>query len=90
MVEGGEVDAIRSFPGKSTPPSGRNWLSGFPANCRKYWSRSDLVAEGQVLARLDPADYALVLEDRQAKSTIPRATSSGPPGTGGRRQYLAA
>lgn len=67
VVEGGEVAAIRSFPGKVDASQRAELAFRVPGKLQEVLVREgDLVAEGQVLARLDPSDYKLVLEDRQA------------------------
>lgn len=68
VVEGGEVDAVRSFPGKVDASQRAELAFRVSGKLQEVLVKEgDLVAEGQVLAKLDPADYALVLEDRQAK-----------------------
>jgi len=66
-VEGGATDALRTYPGK-VDASQRAELSFRVSGQLKELpvKEGDLVEEGQVLAKLDPTDYALVLEDRQA------------------------
>ncbi|MEZ5573081.1 MAG: efflux RND transporter periplasmic adaptor subunit [Halioglobus sp.] len=66
-VEGGSADTVRTYPGK-VDASQRAELSFRVSGQLKELlvKEGDLVEEGQVLAKLDPADYELVLEDRQA------------------------
>jgi RND family efflux transporter MFP subunit len=68
VVEGSEVDAVRSFPGK-VDASQRAELAFRVSGQLQELSvkEGDLVKKGQVLARLDPTDYKLILEDRQAR-----------------------
>lgn len=68
VVEGGELDAARSFPGKVDASQRAELAFRVSGQLQELPVREgDLVKKGQVLARLDPADYKLVLEDRQAK-----------------------
>jgi RND family efflux transporter MFP subunit len=68
LVEGGEVDAVRSFPGKVNASQRAELAFRVSGKLQELLVKEgDLVEEGQVLARLDPADYKLVLEDRQAR-----------------------
>ena len=67
VVEGGSAEAVRTFPGR-VDASQRAELS-FPVAGRLreiLVKEGDLVQQGQVLARLDPTDVEIVLEDRQA------------------------
>jgi RND family efflux transporter MFP subunit len=67
VVEGGAVDAVRTFPGKVDASQRAELAFRVPGQLQEIpVKEGDLVEEGQVLARLDPADYKLVLEDRQA------------------------
>jgi RND family efflux transporter MFP subunit len=66
-VEGGRSDMIRSFPGRVR--AARRAELSFRVSGQLQEIRvkeGDLVEAGQVLARLDPADYEVVFEDRQA------------------------
>ncbi len=67
IVEGGSTDAVRTFPGR-VDASQRAELSFRVAGRLQeiLVKEGDLVEEGQILARLDPADYRLVYEDRKA------------------------
>jgi RND family efflux transporter MFP subunit len=67
IVEGGSTDAVRTFPGR-VDASQRAELSFRVAGRLQeiLIKEGDLVEEGQILARLDPADYRLVYEDRKA------------------------
>jgi RND family efflux transporter MFP subunit len=68
IVEGDEVDAVRSFPGKVDASQRAELAFRVSGKLQELLVKEgDLVQEGQVLARLDPADYELVLEDRRAK-----------------------
>lgn len=68
VVEGGEVDAVRSFPGRVDASQRAELAFRVSGQLQEVRVKEgDLVEKGQVLARLDPADYQLVLEDRQAK-----------------------
>jgi RND family efflux transporter MFP subunit len=68
VVEGGEVDAVRSFPGKVDASQRAELAFRVSGKLQEVLVKEgDLVEEGQVLARLDPTDYEIVLEDRQAK-----------------------
>jgi len=68
LVEGGAGDAVRSFPGKVNASQRAELAFRVSGKVQEVLVREgDLVKEGQVLARLDPADYELVLEDRQAR-----------------------
>jgi RND family efflux transporter MFP subunit len=66
-VEGGRADVMRTFPGR-VDASQRAELAFRVSGLLQeiLVKEGDLVEEGQVLARLDPADYEVVLEDRQA------------------------
>ena len=68
VVEGDEVDAVRSFPGRVDASQRAELAFRVSGKLQELLVKEgDLVEEDQVLARLDPADYQLVLEDRQAK-----------------------
>ena len=68
VVEGDEVDAVRSFPGKVDASQRAELAFRVSGKLQQLLVKEgDLVEEGQILASLDPADYQLVLEDRQAK-----------------------
>jgi RND family efflux transporter MFP subunit len=67
QVEGGSVDAVRTFPGKVDASQRAELAFRVSGKLQELLVKEgDLVEEGQVLARLDPSDYELVLEDRQA------------------------
>jgi RND family efflux transporter MFP subunit len=67
MVEGGSVDAIRTFPGKVNASQRAELAFRVSGKLEEVLVKEgDRVEEGQVLARLDPTDYELVLEDRRA------------------------
>ncbi len=66
-VEGGRSDMIRSFPGRVQATQRAELSFRVSGQLQEIRVREgDLVEAGQVLARLDPADYEVVLEDRQA------------------------
>ena len=68
VVEGSEVDAVRSFPGKVDASQRAELAFRVGGQLQELpVKEGDLVKKGQVLARLDPTDYKLILEDRQAR-----------------------
>ncbi len=68
LVEGGAAAAVRSFPGKVNASQRAELAFRVSGKLQEVLVKEgDLVQEGQVLARLDPTDYELVLEDRQAR-----------------------
>ena len=68
VVEGSEVDAVRSFPGKVDASQRAKLAFRVGGQLQELpVKEGDLVKKGQVLARLDPTDYKLILEDRQAR-----------------------
>ena len=68
VVSGGAVDAIRTFPGRVDASQRAELAFRVSGKLQDMMVKEgDLVEKDQVLARLDPSDYALVLEDRQAK-----------------------
>ncbi len=68
LVEGGAAAAVRSFPGKVNASQRAELAFRVSGKLQEVLVKEgDLVKEGQVLARLDPTDYELVLEDRQAR-----------------------
>ena len=71
VVEGGSTDAIRTFPG--TIDAAQRAELAFRVSGRVQQilvKEGDLVEAGQVLARLDPTDYEITLEDRQASFDV--------------------
>ncbi|PLW67713.1 efflux RND transporter periplasmic adaptor subunit [Pseudohalioglobus lutimaris] len=66
-VGGGSSDAIRTFPGRvdATQRAELGFRVGGQLQ-EVLVKEGDLVEKGQVLARLDPTDYEIVLEDRRA------------------------
>jgi RND family efflux transporter MFP subunit len=67
VVAGGIADAIRTFPGRVDATQRAELAFRVPGQLQEILVREgDMAEAGQVLARLDPADYELVLEDRQA------------------------
>jgi RND family efflux transporter MFP subunit len=68
VVEGGEMDAVRSFPGRVDASQRAELAFRVSGQLQELLVKEgDLVEKGQVLARLDPTDYQLVLEDRKAR-----------------------
>lgn len=66
-VEGGRSDLVRTFPGRVDASRRAELAFRVPGQLQEILVREgDLVEAGEVLARLDPADYEVVLEDRQA------------------------
>lgn len=66
-VGGGSKEAIRTFPGRVDATQRAELAFRVGGQLRQLLIKEgDLVEEGQVLARLDPTDYKIVLEDRQA------------------------
>jgi RND family efflux transporter MFP subunit len=66
-VQGGRSDMIRSFPGRVEATKRAELSFRVPGQLQEILVKEgDLVEAGEVLARLDPADYEVVLEDRQA------------------------
>ncbi|MCB1856382.1 MAG: efflux RND transporter periplasmic adaptor subunit [Halieaceae bacterium] len=66
-VEGGETGTLRSFPGRIDAAQRAELSFRVPGKVQAILVREGTqVEKGQVLARLDPADYELALEDRQA------------------------
>ena len=67
VVEGGSGGAVRTFPGRVDATQRAELAFRVPGQVQEILVREgDLVEAGEVLARLDPTDYELVLEDRQA------------------------
>ena len=67
VVEGVSADAIRTFPGRVDASQRAELSFRVPGRLQEIpVKEGDLVEEGEVLARLDPADYRLVYEDRKA------------------------
>lgn len=67
VVSGGAADAIRTFPGRVDASQRAELAFRVPGQLQQILVKEgDLVEEGQVLARLDPADYRIALEDVQA------------------------
>ena len=66
-VEGGRSDLVRTFPGRVDASRRAELAFRVPGQLQEILVREgDLVEAGEVLARLDPADFEVVLEDRQA------------------------
>ena len=67
VVEGGVDDAVRRFPGRVDATQRAELSFRVPGQVQEILVKEgDLVAAGQVLARLDPTDYEIALEERQA------------------------
>ena len=66
-VEGGSGDAVRTFPGRIDATQRAELAFRVGGQLEELLIKEgDLVQAGQVLARLDPTDYKITLEDRQA------------------------
>lgn len=66
-VKRSEIDAVRSFPGRVDATQRAELAFRVPGQLQELLVKEgDLVEKGQVLARLDPTDYQIVVEDRQA------------------------
>lgn len=66
-VAGGTGSAIRQFPARVDASKRAELGFRVPGQLAEIFIREgDLVQEGQLLARLDPTDYKIQLEDRQA------------------------
>lgn len=66
-VEGGGGNALRTFPGRVDASQRAELSFRVPGRLQEILVKEgDLVAEGQVLARLDASDFQLVYEDRKA------------------------
>jgi len=66
-VAGDSKDAVRTFPGKVDASQRAELAFRVSGQLQELLVKEgDRVEQGQVLARLDPTDYKLVLEDRQA------------------------
>lgn len=67
VVEGGTEDAVRTFPGRVDATQRAELSFRVPGRVQEILVKEgSAVEEGEVLARLDPADYEIILEDRQA------------------------
>ena len=67
VVEGGSADAFRSFPGRVDASKRAELSFRVPGQLQEILVKEgDRAEEGQILARLDHADYRLVYEDRKA------------------------
>lgn len=67
IVAGGSSDALRTFPGRVDASQRAELAFRVPGQVQEILVKEgDMVESGQVLARLDPADYALVYEDKKA------------------------
>ena len=66
-VEGGKADMVRTFPGRVDASQRAELAFRVSGQLQEILVKEgDLVEAGQVLARLDPADFEVALEDRQA------------------------
>ena len=66
-VGGGSKEAIRTFPGRVDATQRAELAFRVSGQLQELRIKEgDLVEEGQVLARLNPTDYEIVVEDRQA------------------------
>ena len=66
-VAGGAADAVRRFPALVDASKRAELAFRVSGNLQEILIREgDLVEEGQLLAKLDPTDYQIVVDDRQA------------------------
>jgi len=66
-VEGSEGASVRHFPGVVDASQRADLAFRVAGQVQKILVREgDMVDQGQVLARLDPTDFQIILEDRQA------------------------
>ncbi len=66
-VEGGSAEAIRSFPGRVDATQRAELAFRVGGQLQELLVKEgDLVEQGQVLARLDPTDFQIIVDDRQA------------------------
>jgi len=66
-VDGGAAQAVRQFPARVDASQRAEMSFRVAGRLQEIAVREgDMVAEGDVIARLDPTDYRIVLEDRQA------------------------
>jgi RND family efflux transporter MFP subunit len=67
VVEGGSAEGVRSFPGRVDAAQRAELSFRVPGRLEEILVKEgSAVDEGEVLARLDPSDYEIVLEDRKA------------------------
>lgn len=67
VVAGGEGSAVRKFPGRIEASQRAVLAFRVSGTVQEIAVKEgELVTEGQVLARLDPTDFAIVLNDREA------------------------
>ena len=67
LVEGSAADAMRSFPGRIDAAQRAELAFRVAGQLQQMLVKEgEMVERGQVLARLDPADYELVFQDRKA------------------------
>jgi len=66
-VEGGDTDTVRRFPGRIDAAQRAELSFRVPGKVEEILVKEGtLVQKDEVLARLDPTDYKLALDDRQA------------------------
>jgi RND family efflux transporter MFP subunit len=67
IVEGGSADAMRTFPGRVDASQRAELAFRVPGHLQEILVKEgDVVEKDQILARLDPADYELIYEDKKA------------------------
>ena len=67
MVEGGTSESIRTFPGRVDATQRAELAFRVGGQLQELLVKEgDLVEEGQVIASLDPTDFQIVVDDRQA------------------------
>jgi RND family efflux transporter MFP subunit len=67
VVDGGGANGMRTFPGRVDASQRAELSFRVPGRLQEILVKEgDMVDKGQILARLDAADYALVYEDRKA------------------------
>jgi RND family efflux transporter MFP subunit len=67
LVEGGTSEVLRTFPGLVDASQRADVAFRVAGQLQEMSVREgDQIAEGQVLARLDPTDYQIIVEDRVA------------------------
>ncbi len=66
-VEGGDADTVRRFPGRIDASQRAELSFRVPGKVQEILVKEGTrVEQGEVLARLDPSDYKLALDDREA------------------------
>jgi len=67
VVEGSSADSVRTFPGRVDAAQRAELSFRVPGRVKEILVKEgSAVRQGQVLARLDPSDYEIILEDREA------------------------